>query len=124
MLRASCSLCRRRITSVLSVAVAGAGVTVQSVLNAALRLIPDLTDVVTAEQHEKRADKLVGLLFPLLYEIFLDFARLVLHLVDLILKAELLLFEERNVEFFGGISTLQIPAAVQVIVFHDSCHNS
>lgn len=124
MLGACRSLCRWRVTSVLSVAVAWAGVAMQSVLNAALRLIPDLTDVVAPEQHKERADELVGLLFPLLYEVFLNFARLVLHLVDLILQTELLLFEERNVELFGGVASLQIPAAVQIIVFHYSGYNS
>lgn len=124
MLSAGRSLCRWRVTSVLSVAVAWAGVAMKSVLNAALRLIPDLTDVVASEQHKERADELVGLLFPLLYEVFLNFARLVLHLVDLILQTELLLFEERNVELFGGVASLQIPAAVQIIVFHYSGYNS
>lgn len=103
---------------------AWACVAMQSVLNAALRLIPDLTNVVAPEQHEKRANELVGLLLPLLYEVFLDFARLVLHLVDLVLQAELLFFKERDVELFGGIAPLQIPAAVQIIVFYNSGYNS
>lgn len=130
MLGTICSFGWRRIANVFLVIVTReVSITtwasfVQNILDSAFRLVPDLSEIVASEEHQEGANEFVGFFLPLLNEVAFDivddFLAFVFHLVDLVLQPELLLAEERHVELLGGVSTLQVPPNIQVVVSDDA----
>lgn len=100
---------------------------VKSILDPSLRLIPHLWQVIAPEQHKERSNELIRLFFPLLNEIAFDivnhFFPFMFHFIEFVLQSEFLLTKERNVEFLGCITSLQISTNVQIVVFHDPSDN-
>ena len=130
MLDSVCSFRWRRIANVFFVIVTRAisiptrSAFVQNILDSTFRFVPDLAEIVASEEHQECSNEFVRFFLPLLYEVAFDivddFLAFVFHLVDLVLQSELLFTEERHVELLGGVSALQVPADVQVVVFDDA----